>query len=294
MDKSAPPPFKRILLATEGTEFDAGAERVAIALAASCGVPLRAVMPLVSNAEYATMAAESENRAEAEAAGKIAALGETAAAAGVAFAGNVRLGEEPYKEIIEEAREQQSDLLVLRRRGKRSFLANLLLGEMVHTVVGNAPCDVLIVPRAAGLWHKAIVLATDGSGHSGRATAVAAAIAAHHGLPLTVVSAVDARADTRSDSAKADGAAAAAACVASALAAARAAGAEAASFPASEGKPYEVILDAAQKVSADLIVVGRRGLGPIKRMLLGSNSERVAGAANSPVLIVHNAAAAGE
>ena len=51
-DRHDRPPFTRILLATEHTEFDVGAERVALELARRCGVPLAAVLPIVTNPEY--------------------------------------------------------------------------------------------------------------------------------------------------------------------------------------------------------------------------------------------------
>jgi nucleotide-binding universal stress UspA family protein len=41
----------------------------------------------------------------------------------------------------------------------------------------------------------------------------------------------------------------------------------------------------ARDVHADLIVVGRRGIGGVERLLLGSTSERVCGFADCPVLI---------
>ena len=48
--------FNPILLATEGTEFDSGAERVAIDLAAQLKLPLYAVRPVVSNPEFEVVA----------------------------------------------------------------------------------------------------------------------------------------------------------------------------------------------------------------------------------------------
>ncbi|MEJ2432263.1 MAG: phosphoenolpyruvate hydrolase family protein, partial [Pseudolabrys sp.] len=69
-----------------------------------------------------------------------------------------------------------ADLIVLRRRGKRSYLANLFLGEMVHTVVGHTRSDVLTVPRASEFWSRGILVATDGSPQSARATKMAAAL----------------------------------------------------------------------------------------------------------------------
>ena len=55
-------PYARILLATEHTEFDSGAERVAFDLALRWGAPLAAVEPLVTNAEYEAVAPELAER----------------------------------------------------------------------------------------------------------------------------------------------------------------------------------------------------------------------------------------
>jgi hypothetical protein len=268
--------FDRILLATQATEFDVGAERVAIELAARCGTPLLAVMPLDSNLGVEMVAPLIEEKFEAEAAAGLERLRQAAQVRGVTLLVNVRRGEEPYREIVAEAADKAADLLVLRRRGKRSYLANLLLGEMVHTVTGHAPCDVLIVPRAAPMWSRHVLLATDGSAHSQRAAQVAAAVAARCGLPMTVVSAIDpgeaASAEARTH-------------VEAALEAVRSAGVPATGRVVA-GKASEAIIAAANEVGADLIVIGRRGLNRARRLLVGSTSERVAGAAPCPVMIV--------
>ena len=274
-------PFNRILLATEGTEFDVGAERVGIDLAQASGVPLLAVLPLVSNVEYQIRAPQRQEEAEAEAAAKLRTLQEAAAARGVELRGNVRLGEQPFREIVDEAKERNADLIVLRRRGKRSYIANLFMGEMVHTVIGHAHCDVLIVPRAAAHWSRGIVLATDGSPHSERATALAAQLAAQYRLPLTVISVAEHKDPEAERAATAN--------VDRALAAARAAGAEAVGRIVSGEKPFQAILAAEKESDADLIVIGRRGLNALQRLMMGSTSERVAGSANGAVLIVQEA-----
>jgi len=53
------------------------------------------------------------------------------------------------------------------------------------------------------------------------------------------------------------------------------------------GHPAKVIIDIAEKtVGADLIVIGSRGLGGFKELLLGSVSHAVVNHARDPVLIV--------
>lgn len=51
------------------------------------------------------------------------------------------------------------------------------------------------------------------------------------------------------------------------------------------GAPGPVILERAQELGCDLIVVGKRGLGKLREMLLGSVSHYVAQHAQVPVLI---------
>lgn len=54
-----------------------------------------------------------------------------------------------------------------------------------------------------------------------------------------------------------------------------------------EGPAATAIVNAAKARHADLIVLGSRGLTPLKGLLMGSVSERVIGAAPCPVLVVH-------
>jgi nucleotide-binding universal stress UspA family protein len=53
-----------------------------------------------------------------------------------------------------------------------------------------------------------------------------------------------------------------------------------------EGSPAEQILDVADEIGAGVIVIGRRGLGALGRLVLGSVSERIVHNASRPVLVV--------
>lgn len=270
------PPFTRLLLATEHTDYDAGAERVALALAARCGLPLAAVLPIASNPEYEAVAPQLAARADALAASHLAALQAAAAAAGVQLACRVRRGAELDQEIVDEARQQRSDLIVARRRGKRGFLARLLVGEMVSRVVAHAPCSVLLVPRAGQVWSRGVLLALDPAlAPAQRAPLVDAAVgvAAACAVPLAVLAVAD--------GAEAAGAEAA---VQQAVAAAQALGV-AAHGAVRAGKPFEQIVAAADAQAADLIVVGRHGGALASRAWLGSTTQKVIGLAERPVLV---------
>ncbi len=181
-------PFSRILLATEHTEFDAGAERLAFAMAKRCGVPLRVVVPLLSNPVYEAQMPDLALKAEYEVADKIAGLRKQAEAAGIELDVHVRRGEEIHAEIVAEAKEQQTDLIVVRRRGKQGFLSRMMVGEMVSKVIRDTTCSVLLVPRAAEFWQTHVLAAVGDTPAAAGIVKTAATIAAICGLPLTVLS----------------------------------------------------------------------------------------------------------
>jgi nucleotide-binding universal stress UspA family protein len=52
------------------------------------------------------------------------------------------------------------------------------------------------------------------------------------------------------------------------------------------GVPAETILAEAKRLSADLIVMGRRGLSPLKELFLGSVSQEVLHKAQCPLILV--------
>ena len=93
-----------------------------------------------------------------------------------------RHGAEPYVEIVDEARERAADLIVIRRRGKRGLLANLLVGEMVFKVLAHAPCSVLVVPRGMPMWTRRVLVGIDPHAPDATLLAQAAALAAECAL----------------------------------------------------------------------------------------------------------------
>jgi nucleotide-binding universal stress UspA family protein len=268
--------FTRLLLATEHTEFDTGAETVAMDMAQRCQLPLATIVPLVSNPEYEALAPQIAARAEQEAAVKIAQLRAQADAVGVAINLRVRRGEEPFREIVEEARTQASDLIIIRRRGKRGFLAHLLVGEMVTKVVAHAPCHVLIVPRQARMWNQRVLVAAEPTAQGRQVVATAVAVAAQCGLPLHLLSVIPAEGLRP----QAD------AFIADMVNQARLGGVVA-QGKVRAGKPFTEILDSAATSQSDLIVLGSRSDRRIGRALVGGVAQKVMGLSEHPVLVLH-------
>lgn len=268
-------PFSRLLLATEHTEQDGGAEALAFALAQRCGLPLRAVVPITSNPEYEAIAPQIAAHAEALAGERVAALRADAQRAGAGIEVHARRGPEAWREIVDEAAESAADLIVIRRRGRRGLLARLLVGEMVRTVVTHAPCSVLVVPREARMWSRRVLVAVDPETSDMSPVACAASVAAECRLPLSMLCVTPPAADAMQAAERA---------LQRAWSTARAFGV-AVDAVARVGRPHEQIVAAATGLGADLLVIGRHGDGAAGPAWLGGVAQKVIGLADRPVLV---------
>lgn len=268
--------FEKILLATDRSEFSTGAERLAIALAKHFGAKLFIVTVVITNDELAALAPQMLEQTEAEARAHLDKVSAEARRAGVTCEDVVRRGYDPAQEIVDVAEASQVDVIVVGRRGRRG-LARVMLGDATVKVIGRANCSVLVAPRAAQMWRRRILLATDGSRYSDAAAIAAGNLARGCDLPLTVVSVTT---ESHSEQRRAE---------------ARQAVDRVAAFMAKEnlqvetivghGKPDEVIIETAANKAADLIVVGSHGRTGLKKILVGSIAERVLNASEWPVLV---------
>lgn len=269
-------PYRRILLATEHTEFDAGAERIAFALASHWGASLFAVEPLVTNPEFEAVAPELADRGDRDAHLRLERLEADARAAGAALDAVVRRETDAWRAIVAEAADRRADLVVLRRRGSRGFLANRLVGDMAGKVAMHAPCDVLLALRAAQPWSRGVLAAVDDATTAPAVARAAARIAAREGLPLSISGIASKPGQDP------------AAWIERAVEAAAAAGVAPQRTAPATGTP-EAIGPLAAGRGADLIVIGRHGHpGALERLMPGSTAEKVIGHAGCPVLVVRN------
>lgn len=271
-------PFARLLLATEHSDFDTGAEALALALARHSALPLAAVLPVLGNPEFEMVAPQLAAKADREASVKREHLLALAQAAGVQLNLRVRHGPEPCEEIVQEARTQRADLVIIRRRGRRGLLANLLVGEMVSKVVAQAPCSVLIAPRGAQMWTRRVLVGVDPLAVDAAMLGQAADVAADCGVPLRLLCVAGDEAARPQ----------AALTLAGALTQARAICASA-DGELRVGRVHQQLLAAAMEGAADLIVIGRHGRANLGRAWIGGVAQKVIGLAECPVLVhVHN------
>ena len=142
--------------------------------------------------------------------------------------------------------------------------------------------------------YRTVVVGTDGSDSSLRAVDRAAAIAAQSGAKMFIATAYfpqhdDSRAaDVLKDEGyKTTGAAPIYAILKEAHERANAAGANDVEERSIVGAPVDALVELAEEVEADLLVVGNVGLSTISGRLLGSVPANVSRKAKTDVLIVH-------
>jgi nucleotide-binding universal stress UspA family protein len=208
----------------------------------------------------------------------------------------VRRGFSAPDEIINYAREEKADLIVLGTHGRKG-LQHLLLGSVAERVVRFADCPVLAVrclpdrPRREVVLNR-IVLPVDFSAHNDRAARYATVLAASLGAEIEVVHVftrgipptfysigkesifeVDTGLVGRAEQAINDFM--------------RRAGVEKPyRTTLVEGRPAEEIAKAAAKGDCSLVVMSSHGAGAVERMLIGSTTERVLRLAECPVLVI--------
>lgn len=270
--------FQTIVLATDGSDYSAAAEVVALELAGRCDARLLLTRVVLTNPEYEALVPDRVQDAESEAQRQIDSLAETAQTAGVRSETILRHGPDPYHEIVRVANEKHADVIVIGRR-TRSDLARLMVGDSTAKVIGLATCSVLVVPRGTRMPEAGILVATDGSRLGDAAAYSAVRLAGKCSLPLTAISVIapDSDAETQAEMEAA---------VERIRKAATEEQIEVDTLLEQGRRPDETIIDAAKRRNADMIIVGSHGRTGLGRLLMGSVSERVIGKATCPVLVV--------
>jgi nucleotide-binding universal stress UspA family protein len=193
---------------------------------------------------------------------------------------------EIFERIVDIADAENCGLIVMGRKG-RSQLERSLIGSVTARVIGHSQRDVLVVPKGSTIGWESIILATDGSKYSKPATEKAIEFAKSYGSKLNAVSVVDVTDEffARAPQAVEDLVNKARALVEEIRTKAASEGIEAEGL-VREGESYKVIVDMAKERKAGAVIMGSHGRTGLRRLLMGSVTEKVIGNAPCPVLVV--------
>jgi nucleotide-binding universal stress UspA family protein len=193
---------------------------------------------------------------------------------------------ETHEQIVDLADAENFDLIIMGRRG-HNRLERALVGSVTARVIGYSRTDVLVVPKDTHAGWKNILVAIDGSRFSEAAAEKAIDFARAYGGDLIVVSVVDVPAEFYGEAPEAwdNLVIRAKGFVDKIKQQAEASGVRTQGF-VREAETWQAIIDLSEKQKADIIVMGSHGRTGLKRLLMGSVTEKVIGHAPCPVLVV--------
>lgn len=286
MEKQLPVEMTSILIAVDGSDSSNNAleHTIEYAKKANCKITVMTVLPpyerelelgMVKNIKEVYRKHGEKILSEAEAIAKREGMQiETVLGDGVI-----------HEAIIDMAESRDCDLIVMGRRGLSNF-DRTVMGSTTARVIGYSPIDVLVIPHDSGLRCETILLAVDGSKHSDIAASRAIHMAQTYGSDLKVVSVVDIPIEAYGDAID----------VVEQMVEmaheitnkveeqAKSSNVKAKSF-VKEGDAYEEIVKLAYELGVDVIIMGSHGRTGIRRLLMGSVTEKVIGNAQCPVLV---------
>ena len=194
---------------------------------------------------------------------------------------------EPFEKIVEVAEEENYEIVMLGRHGLSS-IERALMGSVTARVIGHFKGKTIIVPKDKSIGWKNILVPSDGSRYSEAAVDEAINYAKSYGGSLKIVSAVytnDEFLATAPDVVEK--------MVKKAMAGIedvknriQQEGVDAETY-VREGEPYKIIIDLAEELDADTIIMGSHGRTGLKRIFMGSVTSRVIGYAHCPVMVIH-------
>jgi nucleotide-binding universal stress UspA family protein len=142
--------YKRILVPTDGSEITGKAVQTAIGLAKATGAALNTIsvkepFPYSAISEMQPVPPqEFYDAQERIAAARVKAVQDSATAAGLSCAAHTVEALHAWEAIIDHAKAQNCDLIVMASHGRRGVSA-LLLGSETSRVLTHSPIPVLVV-----------------------------------------------------------------------------------------------------------------------------------------------------
>ena len=270
-----PAPWGKLMVCTDASDEGQNAVAVALELAQACDSQVFAVQVLQVVPEFQAVAPDLRATLGKGVQENMAVIKAAADKLGVSLKTVTPQGQLPHAAIVATADEIRPDLIIMGRCGK-SALARILMGNVTARVIGHSPMNVLVVPRGGMIGFQRILVASDGSPYSESAWKLALSMAKQAKSQLIGVAVAPEEGDIIE----------AKAIIHRMLTAASAARVPFKGVNPQGVPPDEGIVQQAIKNEVDLIIVGSYGRTGLKKLLMGSVTERVIGGSPCPILVV--------
>lgn len=198
---------------------------------------------------------------------------------------------EPPEVIARTAQEKNADLIAMGTHGRRG-IKRFIMGSVTSGVIGSSPCDVLVVKRPCTKCtgeYSSILLPFDGSEFSRKALSHAYALSKDDGAEITALYVIPRYEEMigfmKTDSIRKSLYREAERIIELAKLSVSGNGVTLATV-IEEGHAADKIVEAANRMKNNLIVMGSYGWRGVNKAILGSTTERVIMNASCPILVV--------
>ena len=270
-----PAGWGRLMVCTDGSDEGQHAVALTLELARACHSQVYAVQVVQVVPEFQAVVPDLRATLAKGAQENMAVIKAAADKLRVSLKPVIPQGQLPHGAIVAAAEKIGPDLIIMGRCGKTA-LARILMGNVTARVIGSSPVNVLVVPRGAAIGFQRLLVASDGSPYSQTAWKLGLAMAEQANSRLIGV----AVAPEEGDIIEAQG-----------IIRRMLTEANRARVPFKGVNPQGVapdtgIVQQAIKNEVDLIIVGSYGRTGLKKLLMGSVTERVIGGSPCPILVV--------
>jgi nucleotide-binding universal stress UspA family protein len=270
-----PATWGKLMVCTDGSDEGQNAVAIALELARACGSQVIAVQVLHVVPEFQAVAPDLRAILGKGVQENMAVIKAAADQLGVSLETVTPLGQLPHAAIVATAEKIGPDLIIMGRCGKTA-LGRILMGNVTARVIGHSPVNVLVVPRGGAIGFQRLLVASDGSPYSEAAWKLALSMAKQAKSRLTGVAVAPEKGGLNE----------ARAIIRRMLTAASLARVPFKGVTPQGVAPANGIVQQAIKSEVDLIIVGSYGRTGLKKLLMGSVTERVIGASPCPILVV--------
>ncbi len=270
-----PARWGKLMVCTDGSDEGQNAVALTLELAQACDSQVFAVQVLQVVPEFQAVAPDLRATLERGIQENMAVIKAAADKLGVSLKLVMPQGQLPHAAIVAAAEKIGPDLIIMGRCGKTA-LARILMGNVTARVIGHSPVNVLVVPRGAALAFQRLLVASDGSTYSESAWKLALSMAKQAKSQLIGVAVAPEEGDIIESQA----------IIRRMLTAASRARVPFKGVNPQGVAPDTGIVQQAIKNEVDLIIVGSYGRTGLRKLLMGSVTERVIGQSPCPILVV--------
>ncbi|OGR24041.1 MAG: hypothetical protein A2139_01865 [Desulfobacca sp. RBG_16_60_12] len=270
-----PAGWGRLMVCTDGSDEGQHAVAITLELARVCHSQVFAVQVVQVVPEFQAVVPDLPATLAKGAQENMAVIKTAADKLGVSLKPVIPQGQLPHAAIVAAAEKIGPDLIIMGRCGKTA-LARILMGNVTARVIGHSPVNVLVVPRGGAVGFQRLLVASDGSPYSDAAWKLALSMAKQANSQLIAVAVAPEEGDIIE----------AQALIRRMLFEANRAGMPLKGVNPQGAAPDEGIVQQAIKNEVDLIIMGSHGRTGLKKLLMGSVTERVIGGSPCPILVV--------